>query len=209
MNKLRDTDLREALRRREAKRPQTEVPDDFLDRVMQEVGTIDRMMQDAEPEGQDPQRRTLRRTRHIVLTALAAAASIALVVLLAWPRQTKQDFTGSKVRGSSEESPTFLPVKSEAPVAHIAQRGKAAPKRVRLEANELRSSKPSKRKLEAVEVRSASGTRPGIGEDDLIAQLERDLADVRDSCYLAQVERLIADNPDLQQLMYDMTNQKQ
>lgn len=209
MNKLRDTDLREALRRREAKRPQTEVPDDFLDRVMLEVGTIDRMMQDTESEGQNAQRRTLRRTRHIVLTALAAAASIALVVLLAWPRQTKQDFTESKVRGSSEESPTFLPVKSEAPVAHIAQSEKAVPTRVRLEANELRSSKPSKRKLEAVEVRSASGTRPGIGEDDLIAQLERDLADVRDSCYLAQVERLIADNPDLQQLMYDMTNQKQ
>ena len=209
MNKLRDTDLREALRRREAKRPQTEVPDDFLDRVMLEVGTIDRMMQDTESEGQNAQRRTLRRTRHIVLTALAAAASIALVVLLAWPRQTKQDFTESKVRGSSEESPTFLPVKSEAPVAHIAQSEKAVPTRVRLEANELRSSKPSKRKIEAVEVRSASGTRPGIGEDDLIAQLERDLADVRDSCYLAQVERLIADNPDLQQLMYDMTNQKQ
>ena len=209
MNKLNDTDLREALRRREAKRPQAEVPDGFLDRVMQEVGTIDRMMQDAEPEGQNAQHRTLRRTRRIVLTALAAAASIALVVLLTWPRQTGQDFAGRKVRVSSEESPTFLPVKSEAPVAHTTQSEKAAPTRVRLEANELRSSKPSKRKLEAVEVRSASGTRPGIGEDDLIAQLERDLADVRDSCYLAQVERLIADNPDLQQLMYDMTNQKQ
>ena len=37
MNKYKDSDLREALRRREAKHPKAEVPGDFCDRVMQEI----------------------------------------------------------------------------------------------------------------------------------------------------------------------------
>lgn len=39
--------------------------------------------------------------------------------------------------------------------------------------------------------------------------MESDLADVRDSCYLAQVERMISDNEELQRLMNEMTNHKQ
>ena len=39
--------------------------------------------------------------------------------------------------------------------------------------------------------------------------MESDLADVRDSCYLAQVERMIADNEELQRLINEMTNHKQ
>ena len=37
MNKYEDSDLREVLRRREVKRPQIEVPDDFCDRVMKDI----------------------------------------------------------------------------------------------------------------------------------------------------------------------------
>ena len=39
--------------------------------------------------------------------------------------------------------------------------------------------------------------------------MESDLADVRDSCYLAQVKRMIADNEELQRLIKEMTNHKQ
>ena len=45
--------------------------------------------------------------------------------------------------------------------------------------------------------------------DDYVAQMESELADVRDSCYLAQVERMIADNEELQRMMDEMTNHKQ
>ena len=45
--------------------------------------------------------------------------------------------------------------------------------------------------------------------DDYMAELEKGLADVRDSCYLAQVEHMISDNEELQRLLNEMTNPKQ
>ena len=79
MKKYNDTDLREALRRREAKRPQTEVPDDFLSNVMQKTEA------QQHPRRQDASGN--RRPWRIALAALAAAASVALVVMLTWPKK--------------------------------------------------------------------------------------------------------------------------
>ena len=77
MNKPNDTDLREALRRREARRPRVEVPDDFLSNVMQKTEA------QQHPQRQDASGN--RRPWRIALAALAAAASVALVVMLTRP----------------------------------------------------------------------------------------------------------------------------
>ena len=78
MNKLTDKDLREALRRREARRVKTEVPADFCDNVMQEI--------DGKPA---------HRPRYAYIAALAAAACIAIAVLMVWPTDGEQKYDGS------------------------------------------------------------------------------------------------------------------
>ena len=91
MNKLTDKDLREALRRREARRVKTEVPADFCDNVMQEI--------DGKPA---------RRPRYAYIAALAAAACIAIAVLMIWPTDGEQKYDGSAltVRRLRTLSPT-------------------------------------------------------------------------------------------------------
>ena len=75
MNKLKDNDLREALRRREAKRQPTAVPDDFCDRVMQEI---------------DDDRRP---SRTWLYAAVAIAASALLIVTLRMGRVSELEQT--------------------------------------------------------------------------------------------------------------------
>ena len=192
MNKLRDTDLREALRRREARRPQVEVSDDFLERVMLDV----------EAEGQHAQSRTLRRTGRIALTLLAVAASVALLVLLTWPRQAEHDLTGRKaVPLYSEESPTFLPVKSEAPVVQIKQGGKAVSTGVRVETNEARGSRPSRPRVVTVDPRTSSAANKIDSLDYYIAQIERELTQVDESLYIERMRRVMLADERLQRLV--------
>ena len=78
MNKLTDKDLREALRRREARRVKTEVPADFCDNVMQEITT-----------------KPAHRPRYAYIAALAVAACIAIAVLMIWPTDGEQKYDGS------------------------------------------------------------------------------------------------------------------
>ena len=77
MNEWNDSELREALRRREARRPRTEVTEDFVNDVMREI------------EAREQHRRldasVNRHSWRIALAALAAAASIVLVVVWTWP----------------------------------------------------------------------------------------------------------------------------
>lgn len=171
MKTNKDTDLREALRRREAKRQKVEVPADFLDNVMQGI------------EDQRP-----RRTARIALAVLAVAASVALVfVLNNEPKTTPAVTADDTTRYIKREDSLRMTV----PVALT----------VKQQAAESQKRRPA--------VRSTQHTKVTDDLDDYVAQIESDLADVRDSCYLAQVERMIADNEELQQLMNEMTNQKQ
>ena len=79
MNRLEDNDLREALRRREARRMKPEVPADFMDSVMKEIG------------GRRQETAASRRWRWI-----AAAASLLLIIgvgaalLMSEPTQEKE-----------------------------------------------------------------------------------------------------------------------
>ena len=70
MNELKDTDIREALRRREARRTKTELPADFCDNIMQEIAP-----------------KPARRPRYAWYAALAVAASVAFALLFVWQKQ--------------------------------------------------------------------------------------------------------------------------
>ena len=78
MNKYKDSDLREALRRREAKRPKTEVPSDFCDRVMQEI-----------------EKREMKKRRAWLYPSIAAAACALLLLTIHFGRipSERQDVT--------------------------------------------------------------------------------------------------------------------
>jgi len=115
MKKYNDTDLREALRRREAKRPQTEVPDDFLSNVMQKTEA------QQHPRRQDASGN--RRPWRIALAALAAAASVALVVMLTWPNKESSALGQSIERGQSLNRARSVTQSSA--VSHSIERGQS------------------------------------------------------------------------------------
>lgn len=167
MDKLKDTDLREALRRREARREQTEVPADFVDNIL----------------GQTVNRHP-GRTAQTVWGLLAVAASIAVLVLIAWPEApvVQPGEMPKIVRQPQALRPTALSITSE---AH--ERSVRSPRAQR--------PKPTKTASEAVG-HSADGTPPqnATVTDSLeyyISKVEQQLANIRDSCYEARVERLI------------------
>lgn len=99
MNKLTDKDLREALRRREARRAETEVPADFCDNIMREITP-----------------KPARRKRNAYIATLAAAACIVFAVLMVWPTdgEQKYDWSGLTVRHERTHSPTGADSQSEA-----------------------------------------------------------------------------------------------
>ena len=92
MNELKDTDIREALKRREARRTKTEVPADFCDNVMQEIAP-----------------KPAHRARYAYIAILAAAACIAVAVLMTWPKEGEQKPVGSELLVRKEETPSPSP----------------------------------------------------------------------------------------------------
>ena len=93
MNELKDTDIREALKRREARRTKTEVPADFCDNVMQEITS----------------KPAAHRARYAYIAILAAAACIAFAVILTWPKEDEQKSVGSELLVSDEKTPSPSP----------------------------------------------------------------------------------------------------
>jgi hypothetical protein len=185
MKKYNDTDLREALRRREAKRPQTEVPADFLDNVLQDI---------------ECQKRP-RHTWHMALTAIAAAASIALFMILSMQPEAMPEATLSHtVQKLGAKDTLTKKMLTEAVYLPTARLGRAtSPSRADSQSEPVglpvRSSRTKKEPTDSL--------------DYYIAQMEAELAGVRDSCYLAQVERMVLADEALSQLINEMTNQKQ
>lgn len=185
MKKYNDTDLREALRRLEAGRPPTEVPADFLAGVMQDI---------------ECQKRP-RRTRHIALAAIAAAASIALFMVLTTEPQQATDTTSGNTAQYPGARDTLMKKQLVKTVSLPTAHSESASIPDKADSRPTQGGFP-------VQARRTEN-EPTTSNDEYLAQLESDLADVRDSCYLAQVERMIADNEELQQLMNELTNHKQ
>ena len=63
MNKLTDKDLCEALKRKEARREKPQVPEDFLDNIMQEIAP-----------------KPVKKVRYTYIAALAAAACVLFLI---------------------------------------------------------------------------------------------------------------------------------
>ena len=80
MKHLEDKDIREALSRRESRRQQKEEPTDFFENVMEEINNIT-----PQAEVVPMQHSPASRKRNIAVI-LSAAAAIALVLFIAWPR---------------------------------------------------------------------------------------------------------------------------
>jgi len=287
MNEWNDSELREALRRREARRPRTEVTEDFVNDVMREI--------EAREHHRRQEASVKRHLWRIALAALAAAASIVLVVIWTWPvtqsdtsnqiighvqlvnrtRRVAQSDTSNRSNGQSSHS--IGHVQNKFGQVQLGNRTKLLTKytrtvtqsdtsnwsngqssysigyvqnnfghvqlvnRTKLLTNSTRTNRqPYKYKPSSGQVQSVNQTRPisqltrnfqpthaqlstnshvtlsqpttsdrKDAPDDFVAQMESELADVRDSCYLAQVERMIADNEELQRMMDEMTNHKQ
>lgn len=174
-------DLREALRRRETKRPPVEVPDDFLDSVMQQVG-------------QD-RTHTKAKTLRIAFSSLAIAACTITAVLLVWPKGDEKQSDVSELQVRKERTPSPSPANLQSVTTEIS----VAPTPVAMTYTEKRQ----------VSQQTSVQTQSKDELDDYMAELEKGLADVRDSCYLAQVEYMISDNEELQRLLNEMTNPKQ
>ena len=172
-------DLREALRRRETKRPPVEAPDDFLDSVMQQV----------EPDRTHTKAKTLR----IAFSSLAIAACTITAVLLVWPKGDEKQSDVSELQVRKERTPSPSPANLQSVTTEIS----VAPTPVAMTYTEKRQ----------VSQQTSVQTQSKDELDDYMAELEKGLADVRDSCYLAQVEHMISGSEDLQQLMDEMTNQ--
>jgi hypothetical protein len=102
MNKLTDKDLREALRRREARRTEPEVPADFCDNVMQEIAP-----------------KPAHRPRYAYIAALAAAACIVFAVLMVWPSEDKENSVESKIIVRKEQAPRPLPTDGQEKVSIV------------------------------------------------------------------------------------------
>jgi hypothetical protein len=185
MKTYNDTDLREALRRREAKHPRTEVPAEFLDNVLQDI---------------ECQKRP-RHTWRMALTALAAAASIALFMILSMQPEAMPEATLSHtVQKLGAKDTLTKEMLTEAVSQPTAPLGRAvSPSRADCQSEPVglpvRSSRTEKEPTDSL--------------DYYIAQMEAELAGVRDSCYLAQVERMVLADEALSQLMNEITSQKQ
>ena len=128
MNKQTDNDLREALRRREARRTKTEVPADFCDNVMQELTP-----------------KPARSHRYAYIAALVAAACIAVAVLMVWPTEGEQKYDGSALAVRQERTHSTSPTdsKPDAVVLSSVEHKQVAQVRAKKRAPLQVQSKPS------------------------------------------------------------------
>ena len=166
MNELKDTDLREALRRREARRRPTEPSDDFCDRVMQDI------------DHRGPSRTWL-------YAAMAVAASLLLLLTIDL-QPTRQGRV--EVAQTDVTMPAVKPavVQEPSPLAEV----KTAPPAVR---------KPKPKAI----------ARPTAAPDStaiLMAELEAELTEISDSCYMARLEKTIASDEHLSRAVDDFIN---
>ena len=186
MNKLKDSDIREALRRREARRTKPEVPADFMANVMQEIVP-----------------KPARKPRYAYIAALAAAACIVFAVLIVWPTEDKQKSDGSTllVRQERTTSPKSSDCESEAvglkastkeTINNVDSESRALPAKVA-----VHQAKRTDREL--VEQRNTASASDSL--DYYINKIERELAQVDDSLYIERIHRVMHADERLQRIV--------
>ena len=186
MNKLKDSDIREALRRREARRTKPEVPADFMANVMQEIVP-----------------KPARKPRYAYIAALAAAACIVFAVLIVWPTEDKQKSDGSTllVRQERTVSPKSSDCESEAvglkastkeTINNVDSESRVLPAKVA-----VHQAKRTDR--EFVEQRTTASASDSL--DYYISKIEHELARVDDSLYIERIHRVMHADERLQRIV--------
>ena len=186
MNKLKDSDIREALRRREARRTKPEVPADFMANVMQEIAP-----------------KPARKARYAYLTALTEAACLAIAVLMVWPTEDKQKPDGSTLLVRSHRTHSPKPSDSQSEAVGIKASVHEAVNNIGTESRAL----PAKRAVHQqqrtdIKLVAQQNTAPATDSlDYYISKIEHELALVDDSLYIERIHRVMHADERLQRIV--------
>ena len=186
MNKLKDSDIREALRRREALRTKPEVPADFMANVMQEIAP-----------------KPARKARYAYLTALAAAACLAIAVLMVWPTEDKQKPDGSTLTVQSSRTHSPNPSDSQSEAVGIKACVHEAVNNIGTESRAL----PAKRAVHQqqrtdIKLVAQQNTAPATDSlDYYISKIEHELVRVDDSLYIERIHQVMHADERLQRIV--------
>lgn len=186
MSELKDKDLREALRRREARRTKPEVPADFMANVMQEIAP-----------------KPARKARHAYIAALAAAACIVFAVLMIWPTEGKQKPDESTLLVRSHRTRSPKPSDSQSEAVGIKACVHEAVNNIGTESRAL----PAKRAVHQqqrtdIKLVAQQNTAPATDSlDYYISKIEHELARVDDSLYIERIHRVMHADERLQRIV--------
>lgn len=180
MTTYKDTDLREALRRKYADTPQ--MPADLSERLIKRIETTREMPR--------------RRYWPYITAAIAAAASILLLIVL----NLGQGQTGQKPMMA--EKPT-APADSVRQMRHIALTSACSVCNDTVAA-QTTPAKPQTSHTKATGTERSKADSASAAEElaKCIARLEAEMANIDDSVSAAHLEKLIAADARLQQMVY-------
>lgn len=186
MSELKDKDLREALRRREARRTKPEVPADFMANVMQEIAP-----------------KPARKARYVYIAALAAAACIAFAVLMVWPTEDQQKSDGSTLLVQQGQTHSPKPSDSQSEAVELKASTKETINHVNTESQVLPAKvavhQAKRTDREIVEQPNTASTTDSL--DYYINKIERELASVDDSLYIERIHRVMHADERLQRIV--------
>ena len=186
MSELKDKDLREALRRREARRTKPEVPADFMANVMQEIAP-----------------KPARKARYVYIAALAAAACIAFAVLMVWPTEDQQKSDGSTLLVQQGQTHSPKPSDSQSEAVELKASTKETINHVNTESRAL----PAKRAVHQqqrtdIKLVAQQNTAPATDSlDYYISKIEHELVRVDDSLYIERIHQVMHADERLQRIV--------
>ena len=186
MNHLEDKDIREALRRKESRRQQPEEPSDFFEQVMEEISKT--------PPTETVPMRPSSASRVRMTIILSLAASIALILLFAWPRfggesqeQAKNNEITDSIKTEENQYTKQITEVMSLPEESVPQHSKNSQFRENVAMNET-ATHTKRQNSHHVAKTSYDAT------DSLqyyIDKIERELAQIDESLYIDRMNKVI------------------
>ncbi|MBQ9357636.1 MAG: hypothetical protein IJT98_10175 [Prevotella sp.] len=200
MKQNNDNDLREALCRLEARRPQPEVPAGFCDRVMKQIAT--------QPKASKAKPAARRR----LLWTAAAAASIATAVILVWPtaKEKSSELLVQQLPPHQAESQLAGGLSSEIQEERL-QTSEPSPCSGEFATHEqgdmnLKIASRSSQIADTAEPVAQAQASDADSLPQLTAAIEEELEQVSDDCYMQHLEQAISSDPQLSRLVDEFIN---
>lgn len=197
MNHLEDKDIREALRRKESRRQQPEEPSDFFEHVMEEISKTT-------PPTETVPMRPSSASRMRMTIILSLAASIALILLFAWPRfggesqeQAKNNEITDSIKTEENQYTKQITEVMSLPEESVPQHGKDSQFRENVAMNE---TAPHTKRQDSHHVAKTSSD----ATDSLqyyIDKIERELAQIDESLYIDRMNKVIRADERLQRMV--------